>query len=167
MSRHRRALKMDEIMAILEATSDEEEDADTVKAIQQSDKVNVNYIPPNVDNLSDLEDLDDEVLDGDASLNRDIAGEVEIEYTVESDVEDENVPIDTPSTSQSIYKTKEQFGVGKWTKRISPYSKEPANVEAVAFESIVAKLGKNYIYVYSNSKFINCGSFVFRWKVTL
>lgn len=141
MMRHK-FLKMDEIMEILNS-SDEEDEVTT--AVHRSTEVNVVYIPPEVDETSDTEQINDEIIEFNEPLAMDIAGSVELEYEVV-----ENYPEDQEETERSLkpppkkFKSQDEYGPASWRKRPFKYSKEPAYVEATKIEGIVQELGKYY-----------------------
>lgn len=102
----RKSIKMSEIMAILnEPTSDDEED----QVILNSKEVDVIYIPPPVvEDVTDEEDLDDDLIqlnDNNDDCLHEIAGTVELQYSVETenikDAENEPIGTENPSTSSA------------------------------------------------------------------
>lgn len=72
--RRQKALKMTEIMALLEASSDEEDEL--AQNVRSSNYLNVVYVPSEVDEASDEETINDEDIDYNAPLDMDIAGTV-------------------------------------------------------------------------------------------
>lgn len=103
-------LRIEEVIAILEDEDENEE----IAAVASSSNVNVVYIPPDADEISDEEKIDDNVMNDNGAIDVDIAGTVELEY--ESEDESENDKIAEPTTKR--YKSINEFNVPKWTRRI-------------------------------------------------
>lgn len=157
MKRHH-FLTMEQAMALLEA--DEDEDDEVVAKLRSSSEVNVVYIPPDVDVQSDNEDIDDDMIDADAPLNMEIAGEIEVEYEeVEVDVFNEDVDEDivfdvnkndpppskkseTSTEELPHYKSSKEFGILQWENVEPQHTKSPVNIEDEKIKAVVEKLGE-------------------------
>lgn len=150
----RKSIKMSEIMAILnEPTSDDEED----QVILNSKEVDVIYIPPPVvEDVTDEEDLDDDLIqlnDNNDDCLHEIAGTVELQYSVETenikDAENEPIGTENPSTSSACggLKRKSDFALPIWRKpRDFEYTRTPINVEALKMEEIFSEISKYLIH---------------------
>lgn len=135
-------LRIEEVIAILEDEDENEE----IAAVASSSNVNVVYIPPDADEISDEEQIDDNVMNDNGAIDVDIAGTVELEY--ESEDESENDKIAEPTTKR--YKSINEFNVPKWTRRISSFDKTPVDVEEERVRNVVEKLsGKSPIELFN------------------
>lgn len=110
-------MTMAEIQAILEASDSDDEDV-----IIRNNARSVVYIPPPVDELSDEEILDDNIISGNSvDAMQEIAGEVEIEFHTEFDEvssqsQREDLQLPEPSTVEK-YTSKDAFPKSKWVKQ--------------------------------------------------
>lgn len=77
-----RPLTTKELLAYLEEDSD----------IENSEEVEVAYIPPNVDEITDDEDSDDNLIE-EGNLDAEIAGTYEIHVPTTIDSEDDDIPL--------------------------------------------------------------------------
>ncbi|XP_017481803.1 PREDICTED: piggyBac transposable element-derived protein 2-like, partial [Rhagoletis zephyria] len=157
---------MCEIMEILnEPSSDEEND----QGVANAKDVDVVYIPPpNVDFVTDEEDLDDDQINlndkNDLYLSE-IAGNIELQYSVEGDNVEDTVElkqsgVEKPSTSSANgrqtnsggVKRKSDFYIPIWRKpRNFQYSRAPVNNEANKLEEIYAEIEiTNFTNEYAN-----------------
>lgn len=125
---------------------------------------NVLYLPPNVDEQSDMEDFDDNDNDGyvatvegvavDISFVENLRGSFELEYVHCANPSrgtgtGELLP-DQLSRHSSRYKTLASFGDPKWGSDIGEYSKQPVNVEGPLITDVANGLGMFlYRFIYS------------------
>ncbi|XP_049302632.1 uncharacterized protein LOC125775816 [Bactrocera dorsalis] len=146
-------------MAILnEPSSDNEED----QAVLNATDVDVVYIPPpHVECMTD-EDLDDDRInlnDNNDDFLNEIAGHVELQYSLEGeniqDVVNELSETENPSTSNAHgnvmitggFKRKSDFAVPVWRKpRNFEYNRTPINIEAFKMEEIFSEIGSKFPY---------------------
>lgn len=132
----RKYLKLEEVVAILENEDDE---------IATSSNVNVVYIPPDADAVSDEEHIDDNVMDENVPLDVEIAGTVELQYG--SGDESENDAIEEPSAKQKKPITAAK--IPKWTKNPLSFDRTPVNIEEDCVRDVVEKLsGKSPIELF-------------------
>lgn len=133
--KNRRPLSSAELLSILE--EDEE--------ISQSNTVDAVYIPPPVDELTDEEEVDDDICE-DAWDLPDVAGTYEIHVTpleTFEEVDDQSSP--TPSKKSKLcqqpVKSKSKKPIPKWRKEMPTYTSEPQNEEKHKLEEIENKVG--------------------------
>ncbi|XP_037928824.1 piggyBac transposable element-derived protein 2-like [Teleopsis dalmanni] len=134
-----KALKIDEIMDILNSS---ENDCEIVTDVRKSEKVNVIYIPADVDEVSDNEAIDDDVIEDNAPLSVDIAGTMELEYAV-AEVELHALPDQQQNAKAPSKKfiSLAHYSPAVWRKRPFAYNNQPENVEAKTVEKVVRTLG--------------------------
>lgn len=126
---------MNEVLALLNSSDDDDE---IVAEVKRSDKINVVYVPPDVHELSDEEEIDDEVIDSNAVITN-ICGKVQLEYgndEIENTNSDNNCE---PPTKK--FKSRSEYGPANWRKRQFNFSKVPVNVQQISLENITQKLG--------------------------
>ncbi|KAK9875266.1 hypothetical protein WA026_007657 [Henosepilachna vigintioctopunctata] len=137
----KQALSSQEIMSILE----EEED------LEDANQIDAVYIPPTVDNLTDEEGLDDDVLgDYDNIVSTDIAGTYEIHTDLPA--EPENTQDEPgPSTSKKPRLSKKSPKcVPVWKKEHPTYTNFPTSDETAMTQNIEERVsGKTPFEVFS------------------
>lgn len=144
-------MTMAEIGEILNAESSDDDDDDDDGEYMRDNVVNVLYVPPPVDFLSDEEDFDENIIDVHADPQVEIAGEVEIEYlskTEEPQESSEAEPQAGPSKVLKKFKSLTDFGEAKWRKTDEiVYQRQPLHtpLDGVV-KSMVAELGKFKIH---------------------
>lgn len=132
-----------ELLAIL----NEDED------LLQSDTVDAVYIPPPVDEVTDEEELDDDICENAINLP-DIAGTYEIHASLPDTSEDLDSQ-SLPSTSKKAKVSKKTINksktaLPKWKKEVPIYTTEPQNEEKKNLEDIENRIGgKTPIEVFS------------------
>jgi len=132
-----------EMMAIIE------EDPD----IQNTNDIDIIYIPPEVDEVTDEEDIDDNVI-GEGSLHNEIAGTFEICATnlVDSDSDDDNTPLAEFANKRRKSESKKKFNANpNWQINGTPtYSSTPVSTNNTLLNIIKAEQeGKTPLEIFS------------------
>lgn len=91
----KRALTTKELMACLE------EDLD----LENSNDIEVTYISPDVDEMTDGENIDDNLIE-EENIDKDIAGIYEVYAPAESDSDEDNIPLSEISKKKRKYNSK-------------------------------------------------------------
>ncbi|XP_072403287.1 uncharacterized protein [Diabrotica undecimpunctata] len=107
----KRALTTKELMALLEEDSD----------CENADSLDVVYVPPETDEISDVEDIDDNII-GTEGIKTDIAGTYEIQVNENSDDSDDDIPLNHRSKrpkKEPDKNNKSKF-VPSWVKTDTP-----------------------------------------------
>lgn len=109
--------------------------------ILRSDRVNVVYIPPPVDEQSDEEIINDETVFGEEDFHLDIAGEVELEYDAPSS-EEEDVEMEASTSHAPRSKSKKPYAIPQWTKRYISSDKVPNNDQEEIIMGFIHRIGE-------------------------
>lgn len=130
--KNERPLSTAELLAILE------EDVDLL----QTDTVDAVYIPPPVDEVTDEEELDDDICENEKNLP-DVAGTYEIHAVLPDTIEDlDNQPLPSSSKKAKVNKkTINKSALPKWIKEVPIYTTEPQNEEKKNLEHIENTIG--------------------------
>lgn len=132
---NKRPLSTAELLAALE----EDED------LLESDTIDAVYIPPSVDELTDEEEISDDICENDSNLP-DVAGTYELHASFPDTSEDLNnlsVPSSSKKAKVSIKttKTKSNKTLPKWEKINPIYTTKPQNEEKNIMEQIENSIG--------------------------
>lgn len=114
--------------------------------------INMVYVPPVVDEQSDIEDIDDEhnfgfLMGAEGAPARRIRGDYIKEYISSNDKE-ATPPQKKVSSRQSKYKRMSDFEAA-WSEIDNEYTKKPINVEDPLIAQIVQQLGWYLVWIHS------------------
>ncbi|XP_022175761.1 piggyBac transposable element-derived protein 3-like [Myzus persicae] len=132
--KNERPLSTAELLAILE----EDED------LFQTDSVDAVYIPPPVDEVTDEEELDDDLRENVINLP-DVAGTYEIHASLPNSSEDlDSELLPSSSIKSKVSKkniNKSKTALPKWKKEVPVYTTAPQNKEKINLEDIENRIG--------------------------
>lgn len=103
-----------------------------VETIDVNEELDVCYVPPDVDSLTDEEELDDDVIFGPENLQLDIAGTFEVMYPdneIEGDVNHE-IPLNKSVKTEEVI----------WCRTPVDYDREPTSNESENIKHIIEVL---------------------------
>ncbi|XP_072400360.1 uncharacterized protein [Diabrotica undecimpunctata] len=105
------------------------------------------YIPPNVDELTDEEDIDENLRMNDESIDKEIAGTLEIEVDIDNDICDEpEEPV--PGKKRRFSGKKERENI-EWEKKEVVYTHLPTSNEHNSLQQIKDALeGKTPLEIF-------------------